>query len=135
MERIKGLEPSLPVWKTGVLTIKHYIRIMVREKGFEPSRCLHQRILSPLRLPIPPLPHMAAAVGFEPTGGFPPPDFKSGAINQTLPRCRMVLCNGIEPISIAYKAIALTSELTEHMVELMGIEPMTSCLQGKRSPI
>ena len=41
--------------------------VMVGEKGIEPSRCCHQRILSPHRLPVPTLPHMAGVVGLEPT--------------------------------------------------------------------
>ena len=40
---------------------------MVGTEGLEPSRCYHQRILSPLRLPIPPRPHkMEVPIGFEP---------------------------------------------------------------------
>lgn len=31
---------------------------MVGKKGLEPSRCFHHRILSPMRLPIPPLPQI-----------------------------------------------------------------------------
>lgn len=34
---------------------------------------------------------MEEGVGFEPTGGFPPPVFKTGAISRTLPTFRMVL--------------------------------------------
>lgn len=36
-------------------------------EGVEPSRYHYRRILSPLRLPIPPHPHMEVPVGFEPT--------------------------------------------------------------------
>ena len=35
--------------------------------GLEPVRVLPRRILSPLRLPIPPHSHMAEVIGFEPT--------------------------------------------------------------------
>ena len=35
MERIAGFEPALLVWKTNVLTVEHYIR-MVASRGFEP---------------------------------------------------------------------------------------------------
>lgn len=45
----------------------------------------------------------------------------------------MVLRNGIEPISIAYKAIALTFELTEHMVRQEGLEPTTYGLEVRCS--
>lgn len=57
MERVKRFELSLPVWKTGVLTVKHYTRIL------------------------------ATRLGFEPRDGFPPPVFKTGAISHsaTLP--------------------------------------------------
>ena len=34
--------------------------------GLEPARCYHQRILSPLRLPISPHPRMEVPAGFEP---------------------------------------------------------------------
>jgi hypothetical protein len=34
--------------------------------GLEPIRCYHQRILSPLRLPIPPHPQLEVPIGFEP---------------------------------------------------------------------
>ena len=37
---------------------KELRRLMVLEKGFEPSRSLEQRILSPWRLPVPPLQHI-----------------------------------------------------------------------------
>lgn len=40
---------------------------MVGKKGLEPSRCCHHRILSPMRLPIPPLPRvMEVRAGVEP---------------------------------------------------------------------
>ena len=35
---------------------------MVGTEGLEPSRCYHQRILSPLRLPIPPRPQLTLIV-------------------------------------------------------------------------
>ena len=41
---------------------------MVRVTGLEPVRCHHRGILSPLRLPIPPHPHVAGLDGFEPSG-------------------------------------------------------------------
>jgi hypothetical protein len=40
---------------------------MVGMVGLEPTRSFDQRILSPLRLPIPPHPPMEVPVGFEPT--------------------------------------------------------------------
>ncbi len=40
---------------------------VVGMKGLEPLRCCHQRILSPLRLPIPPHPQLEVPVGIEPT--------------------------------------------------------------------
>lgn len=42
-----------------------YIRFMVEMEGLEPSRCYHQRILSPLRLPIPPHLQMEVPARFE----------------------------------------------------------------------
>lgn len=41
---------------------------MVGEEGLEPSRCCHQRILSPSRIPIPPLArsYLEAPTGIEP---------------------------------------------------------------------
>ena len=39
----------------------------VGPEGLEPSRCYHQRILSPLRLPIPPWPReLEVPAGVEP---------------------------------------------------------------------
>ncbi len=32
--------------------------ILVGREGFEPTRCRHRRILSPLRLPVPPPPRV-----------------------------------------------------------------------------
>ncbi len=39
---------------------------MVRETGVEPARAEAHGILSPRRLPIPPLPHMVLDIGLEP---------------------------------------------------------------------
>ena len=42
---------------------------MVGPVGLEPTRCCHHRILSPMRLPIPPWPHvynMEVPAGVEP---------------------------------------------------------------------
>ena len=36
------------------------------ETGIEPVRGLARRILSPVRLPVPPLGHMMVAIGLEP---------------------------------------------------------------------
>lgn len=37
---------------------------------------------------------------------------------------RLVVVKGVEPISIAYKAIALTTELNNYMEEVTGLEPV-----------
>lgn len=39
---------------------------MVGTVGLEPTRDFSQRILSPLRLPIPPRPHLEVPIGLEP---------------------------------------------------------------------
>ena len=41
---------------------------------------------------------------------------------------------GIEPTSSAWKAEVLAIKRHLHMVELVGVEPTTFCLQGRRSP-
>ena len=35
---------------------------------------------------------------------------------------------------LSYWPVSLTSSLLRYMVEISGIEPLTSCLQGRRSP-
>ena len=37
LEREKGFEPSPSVWKTDVLTVKHYSRTVVTLAGLEPT--------------------------------------------------------------------------------------------------
>ena len=39
---------------------------MVGIVGLEPTRCCHHRILSPMRLPIPPYPQVEVPAGLEP---------------------------------------------------------------------
>ena len=70
MARLAGVEPTT-FWSVVKRSIQlSYRRIfqcntkqflnkytMVGMVGLEPTRCYHQRILSPLRLPIPPHPH------------------------------------------------------------------------------
>ena len=41
-----------------VIIIKNYHLFLVPEAGLEPARYLYRRILSPLRLPIPPFGHI-----------------------------------------------------------------------------
>ena len=57
--------------ETGALR-KGKMNYMVRVAGLEPARLQNRQILSLLRLPIPPHPHiLAEGVGFEPThNGF-----------------------------------------------------------------
>jgi hypothetical protein len=40
------------------------IAVLVGRVGVEPTQCLHRGILSPLRLPIPPPPHVASILLF-----------------------------------------------------------------------
>ena len=41
------------------------IKPVVRDIGLEPIRCHHRGILSPLRLPIPPIPRMGFKIKFQ----------------------------------------------------------------------
>ena len=59
MERVTRIELALAAWKAVVLPL-NYTRIMVLEAGLEPAWVLPRRILSPVRLPIPPLEHNGA---------------------------------------------------------------------------
>lgn len=65
---------------------------MVPEVGLEPTRYRYQRILSPPRLPIPPLRHMERVTGIEPAS----PAWKAGALAVVL-HPHMVSSDGIEP--------------------------------------
>lgn len=47
-----GIEPVRALWARGILKPS----VLVREAGLEPAHLLQYRILSPGRLPIPPLP-------------------------------------------------------------------------------
>ena len=47
----------------------------------------------------------------------------------------LVACTGFEPVLREWKSRVLTTSLTRHkMVDPAGVEPATSCLQGKCSP-
>ena len=70
---------------------------MVPKAGLEPARPCGQQILSLLRLPIPSFGQLAESVGFEPTDACTSSDFKSDAINRTLPTLHMAGAEGIEP--------------------------------------
>ena len=70
---------------------------MVPKAGLEPARPCEQQILSLLRLPIPSFGQLAESVGFEPTDACTSSDFKSDAINRTLPTLHMAAVAGIEP--------------------------------------
>ena len=48
-------------------------------------------------------------------------------------RSLLVIRTGFEPILPPWKGGVLTIRRTDHMVELVGVEPTTSCLQGRRS--
>jgi hypothetical protein len=61
MERVMGIEPTLPAWKAGVLPL-NYTRI-----GAGGGTRTHKiTILSRARMPIPSLRHMEPATGIEP---------------------------------------------------------------------
>ena len=70
---------------------------MVPKAGLEPARYFYQGCLRPLRLPVSPFGQLAESVGFEPTDAFTSSDFKSDAINRTLPTLHMAGVEGIEP--------------------------------------
>ena len=70
---------------------------MVPKAGLEPARPCGQQILSLLRLPITSFGRLAESVGFEPTDAFTSSDFKSDAINRTLPTLHMAAVAGVEP--------------------------------------
>ena len=57
MERDTRFELALLAWKASVLAA-NTSPALVRAVGLEPTRSHDQRILSPLRLPIPPRPHI-----------------------------------------------------------------------------
>ena len=42
MVRVEGIEPSRPVWKTGVLAVEHQTRVEL-PRGIEPRRDRYQR--------------------------------------------------------------------------------------------
>lgn len=65
---------------------------LVPKVGLEPTRYRYQRILSPPRLPIPPLRHMERVTGIEPAS----PAWKAGALAVVL-HPHMVSSDGIEP--------------------------------------
>ena len=72
---------------------------MVPKAGLEPARYFYQGCLRPLRLPVSPFGQMAESVGFEPTDAYTSSDFKSGALNRTLPTLHMAGTSGFEPLT------------------------------------
>ena len=70
---------------------------MVPKAGLEPARYFYQECLRLLCLPIPPFGQLAESVGFEPTNAYTSSDFKSDAINRTLPTLHMAAVAGIGP--------------------------------------
>lgn len=69
-------------------------------EGDRTPTALRQRILSPLCLPIPPLPHMAAVVGIEPTIMGSKPTALSSWLHRYV-----VLAVGFEPTRYYYQQI------------------------------
>ena len=72
LERVTGFEPATPCLASKCSTAELHPLVnfpLVREEGFEPSRDYQSHwILSPARLPIPPLSHLSLVTraGFEP---------------------------------------------------------------------
>lgn len=62
MEQVKGLEPSQPVWKTGMLTITPYLH-MELPVGIEPTSRVYKALVLPLNYGS----KMVRIEGFEPS--------------------------------------------------------------------
>lgn len=92
MVRQRGIEPPALGLEVLCSIQLSYWRILVLAVGLEPTRYRYQRILSPPRLPIPPLRHMERVTGIEPAS----PAWKAGALAVVL-HPHMVSSDGIEP--------------------------------------
>ena len=91
---------------------------MVRAEGFEPSRAVTHRILSPARLPIPPHPHTHTR------------HVRSCTMNASIIGNSMVGHEGIEPSTPRLKGGCSTPELMAHNVAgAAGFEPAKCRLQ------
>ena len=94
----------------------------MREVGIEPTRYYYRGILSPLRLPIPPLSQMEPQVGIEPTTA----DYKSAIIPFNYRGMEHV--TGFEPAKRGFAVLRLKPLGYTCMVAGVGVEPTESWL-------